>query len=186
MNRHSPDRVRASRGTARPCIIPTLIVLLLCGLLADAGRAQGPRRTLTTLEAVRQCPRAECLLTLERGTVDGTRLRVGDPGVTRRVGITGWSTPTQFTGVPEAVALATHARNQKLGANLAAIAALAANAYIWTYNKNDDDPGRVVARRFTASLATASAGYGLWYVQTRRAEVNLDKAVERYNRELPR
>ena len=149
--------------------------------------AAQPLARASTLEEVRACPRVQCELTLERGTVDGTRLRVGLPGSTVRLGQTGGAVTQRLIAVPGAAVSARRGRVALQRALAGVITTLAVSALIWMppIVGSQEDANVNPQPRFLVMAGLAVASGINWQYQRRRADGFFEEAVTAYNRELP-
>jgi hypothetical protein len=166
-----------SRGLAGVCILTVL--LAACPLAA-----QPLRPAPTALADVRTCPRIQCEITLERGTLDGTRIRIGAPGTTIPVGFLGGNVLTRLSAVPAAKTEARASRRARIGGVATTVVTLlAVGAALGADTWGRDDGHKTV--RYVGALAVAGSGIAIWHHLVDTADAHLEEATRRYNRELP-
>ncbi|MCC7054139.1 MAG: hypothetical protein IT355_12815 [Gemmatimonadaceae bacterium] len=180
-----PHHVVVSRLGMTAALVLAMLLPCAASLRAQAAAPDsmrvppGPR----DLAAVQSCPRAQCELTLERGTVHGTRLRVGHPGSLELIGFTGRASIRRLQAVPAAGVEAARARSALRRAIVGTVATLLADAAIWVAPKYLRDSQ--IQQRWLLVAAISSAGVLNWQYQTRGADGHFERAVTNYNRELP-
>ena len=160
-------------------------------LSAGGATAQALAAETRTLESLRTCPRATCEVTLERGTVQGTRLRIGQPGTTMLIGLTGARAYDHLAVVPAARAEAGAARSalrQRVGIGVATIAGVLAVALVgqrsqYEYRNGLTSTGFPTRLAYMAGISVS--GVYLASRSASRAGPHLEEAVRLYNTELP-
>jgi hypothetical protein len=136
-----------------------------------------------TLAGLRVCPRAQCALTLERGTIDGTRLRIGSSETLVPVGLTGSRVYSRLTVVPAAVAEATAGRNALRENTLLTTGALVMTALVWIRVAPKDRGA--IATRLAIVMGIGVLSIPRWHHNARVADAHFENAVRLYNEVLP-
>lgn len=154
--------------------------------LAPVGlSAQSASADSTPVTPVSACPLATCEVALERGTVDGTRLRVGTPGFTVPVGFMGGGVYKRLSVVPSAKKEAAAGRRALRTSFFATAAGLAAAGFVLWYDQANLGNQRPTTRMF----GIAGVGVGsllFWQHQKRASDRHFEEAVRLYNRDRPR
>lgn len=161
------------------------------GLLVCAARlnAQAARPDTSAgadsaaLARMRACPRAQCGLTLERGTVNGTRLRLGSTETIIPVGLTGSRVYRRLVIVPAAISEATAGRNALRENSILTTAALAMSALVWL-RVAPQDRG-IISTRLGIVAGIGALSILRWQHNALSADTHFENAVQLYNRELP-
>jgi hypothetical protein len=168
---------------AKSLLLPSSLICV-AALASAQAVAQGPRiKQPATLEELRACPRNECLLTLETGTLDGTRMRVGQPGELWRVGFSGYRVTQQLSIVPAAAAESQSGRRHLWRGVAIGVSTLATIGGLMMFSETYNEKSIAPRMLFYTSLGTA--GVYLWQREMNAAERHLESATQLYNRELP-
>jgi hypothetical protein len=146
------------------------------------------------LARLRACSRSVCGLTLETGTIEGSRLRIGASDRTVRVRLAGGAAYSHLAAIPEAEYAASQARSalrQRIAVAVITLgSAIAASAVAFREKRFAAES---VSSGFAADgvvvrvgLVAVVSATGL-YVASRRAhaaESHFEEAVRRYNEQL--
>lgn len=171
-------------------------ILLACSATAlDAQSridAPSPGSDTSARAAAPKCAPMACDLALERGTVDGTRIRIGSTDETIAVGFTGSRAYRLLSAVPSAARVAARGRSAKrqslaiAAATLGGVSVVALSSWRRPYegSRRLEAPG-VSLRLLTATLVSAG---GMFFAnrRARAADPHFEEAVRLYNQDRPR
>ncbi len=166
--------------TAQDVVLATVQGPAAPPMLLNAGPSNA------TFESVRTCPRVQCEVTIERGTVDGTRIRVGETGKVIPLYLSGANAYRFLSVVPAAAVEASAGRRvlrKRLGVTFIAVGA--ATAVLATARYRGFQSSKVSPR---LGVVAGIAGGGI-YMANRlqaRSEPHFEEAVRLYNSALPR
>jgi hypothetical protein len=161
------------------------VAVQLCAvtLHAQAIEAVSPARVDTaSLARLRACPRVQCELVIESGTLRGTQLRTGTPGTMSPVGMWGQNAYRTLAVVPAARPEAAAGRMALRQNFVVSAAALVVSVYLW--NRNSSMDRGAISRRLGYVAGIGIVSIVQWQRNQRSAVRHFENAARQYNREL--